>query len=42
MFQRQLDELIAKSSQETIDLSVDDYLNEAEKYLEKLDFSNKL
>lgn len=40
--QRQLDELVAKNSQETIDISVDDYLNEAEKYLEKLDFSNKL
>ena len=40
--QRQLDELIAKSSQETIDVSVEEYLAEAGRYLEKLDFSNKI
>lgn len=40
--QRQLDELEAKSSQETIDVSVEEYLAEAGRYLEKLDFSNKI
>jgi len=32
----------AKNSQKTIDVSVEEYLAEAEKYLEKLDFSNKI
>ncbi len=40
--QRQLNELESKRTQETIDVSVDEYLEEAEKYLEKLDFSNKI
>lgn len=40
--QRQLEELETRSSQETINVSVEDYLNEAEKYLGQLDFSNKL
>ncbi len=40
--QRQLDELEIKNSQKTIDVSVEEYLAEAEKYLEKLDFSNKI
>lgn len=40
--ERQLDDIAAKSSQESIDVSVDDYLKYAKQYLEKLDFSNKL
>jgi len=40
--QRQLDELISKDLQETIDVSVEEYLAEAGRYLEKLDFSNKI
>ena len=42
MKQRQLDELEAKRSQETIDVSVDEYLEEAAEYLGKLDFTNKI
>jgi len=40
--QKQLNELVAKSSQETIDVSTEDYLKYAEEYLKKLDFSNKI
>ena len=40
--QRQLDELAAKKSQETIDISVEEYLEEAGRYLKKLDFSSKI
>lgn len=40
--QRQLDELVARKSQETIDISVEEYLEEAGRYLKKLDFSSKI
>ncbi len=40
--QRQLNELEIKSPQKTIDVSVEEYLAEAGKYLEKIDLSNKI
>lgn len=40
--QGQLDELATKRLQETVGISVEEYLEEAEKYLKKLDFTNKI